>query len=976
MKGLIFISFLFFSQNVFSLARTASVTGNWSNTATWGGASVPVAGDDVTIGAGIDVTVDVNSACATIIMANTTKTITISAGISLTVSGAITMTSTSSGITNTIAVGSGSLIAGSVSLTCGGSNTRHAGITCSTGSVTINGSVTCANSGGSYDTFFTFTGAGTLNVHGDFDYQTASTTDLAVCKYTASTGTLILVYWRSLANGNWNATSTWESSFDSGSTWGSTHTLTPSSLHGVITITHSVTVTANVSTDQIIINSGGILTVNTAVTLTISDGSGTDFTVNTGGELVNSVSASAAATITTTGTISFAGTSTYTHAGTGGVIPTATWAAGSTCSITGTTGTAPTNIFGQSFGHFIWNASGSNCTLTSSLGVTLTVQGNYTHSSGVVLINANTSSITTNYVNITGNLLIDGGTLKFTTGDASGGIINVNVTGDFTISNAATLDMMPTVNQGLTCVLTVNGNFTQSGTSILQSTSSADMASIVFNGTSTYTKSGGTYTNSYINVTVNSGAILTLATDFPIATSRTFTESGTLIFGTGSTDQTNSFNVTGAGTFTLTNASTTTLKITSTAGITAAVGTATGNVLVTGTRTLTSAVLATFHYIGTSVQTTGTGLPSTVGNLIFNNAAGVTLTAGVIISDAGTLTLTAGYHDLSTFILQLGTTAATTLTYTAGGLYSSTDNGTFKRYIPTGAVTSTSGNYYGLFPFKKSAALLNYFEMNSTSNVTTAGFISAVPKFASTILNVTDYSDGNGTVTHVKSGKAVDVALTTIAGGIFDLKLSSGTFAGGTLTDYTLVTYTAPGVVASYQGTFSASTGNSTLPVLNRTGIATADLANGWVVGTYNQGVTTLPIELISFVGEKSGVDNQLQWSSAMEKNSDLFTIEKTIDGTHFEVVGSQSGAGNSTQTSNYFLTDYNVRPVVNYYRLKQTDFDGKSIFSDLISIDNSGGKRKEVVKMINILGQEVNEMYRGIVIIYYSNGSSTKVIH
>ncbi len=29
-------------------ARTASVDGNWTDTATWGGQSVPVAGDDVT----------------------------------------------------------------------------------------------------------------------------------------------------------------------------------------------------------------------------------------------------------------------------------------------------------------------------------------------------------------------------------------------------------------------------------------------------------------------------------------------------------------------------------------------------------------------------------------------------------------------------------------------------------------------------------------------------------------------------------------------------------------------------------------------------------------------------------------------------------------------------------------------------------------------------------------------------------------
>ena len=47
-------------------ARTASVTGNWNQTATWGGLSVPVAGDDVTINSGITVTVTANAACTSI----------------------------------------------------------------------------------------------------------------------------------------------------------------------------------------------------------------------------------------------------------------------------------------------------------------------------------------------------------------------------------------------------------------------------------------------------------------------------------------------------------------------------------------------------------------------------------------------------------------------------------------------------------------------------------------------------------------------------------------------------------------------------------------------------------------------------------------------------------------------------------------------------------------------------------------------
>ena len=81
--------------------------------------------------------------------------------------------------------------------------------------------------------------------------------------------------YRSVASGNWNATSTWESSTD-GSTWVAA-TATPTDADGAITIRnpHTVTVTASVSADQVTIASGATLHVNNLQTLTIANGTGT-----------------------------------------------------------------------------------------------------------------------------------------------------------------------------------------------------------------------------------------------------------------------------------------------------------------------------------------------------------------------------------------------------------------------------------------------------------------------------------------------------------------------------------------------------------------------------------------------------------------------------------------------------------------------------------------------------------------------------
>ena len=150
---------------------------------------------------------------------------------------------------------------------------------------------------------------------------------------------------------------------------------------------------------------------------------------------------------------------------------------------------------------------------------------------------------------------------------------------------------------------------------------------------------------------------------------------------------------------------------------------------------------------------------------------------------------------------------------------------------------------------------------------------------------------------------------------------------------------------------------------------------NGPWMGAFET-VTALPINLLTFTGEKLGRNNELKWSTATEHNNDFFTIEKTIDGIDFEIIGYVPGAGNSNQILNYSVIDSDVKNVTNYYRLKQTDYNGQFDYSNIISIDNrSHNKESEIIYMTNILGQEVNEYYRGVVIIIYKDGSSKKVI-
>lgn len=96
-----------------------------------------------------------------------------------------------------------------------------------------------------------------------------------------------------------------------------------------------------------------------------------------------------------------------------------------------------------------------------------------------------------------------------------------------------------------------------------------------------------------------------------------------------------------------------------------------------------------------------------------------------------------------------------------------------------------------------------------------------------------------------------------------------------------------------------------------------------------------LPTELTSFKAKKTANnDVKLDWQTATEINNDYFTIERSVDGINWEVVEIRNGAGNSTAILNYEALDESPYRNTSYYRLKQTDFDGKYSYSQTESIN------------------------------------------
>jgi hypothetical protein len=109
--------------------------------------------------------------------------------------------------------------------------------------------------------------------------------------------------------------------------------------------------------------------------------------------------------------------------------------------------------------------------------------------------------------------------------------------------------------------------------------------------------------------------------------------------------------------------------------------------------------------------------------------------------------------------------------------------------------------------------------------------------------------------------------------------------------------------------------------------------------GDYSSGTTycqesaseALPIVLDYFRVESSAGSIHFFWKTLAEINNDFFTIEFSSDGKSFEPLLTNQGAGNSNQAIIYERSIVNPKSQNGYFRLKQTDFDSKYSYSEIV---------------------------------------------
>jgi hypothetical protein len=123
-------------------------------------------------------------------------------------------------------------------------------------------------------------------------------------------------------------------------------------------------------------------------------------------------------------------------------------------------------------------------------------------------------------------------------------------------------------------------------------------------------------------------------------------------------------------------------------------------------------------------------------------------------------------------------------------------------------------------------------------------------------------------------------------------------------------------------------------PTFTGTGFVSTGSGCGSWTGSGSCSLGSLPIKLLSFNADNESSSVKITWKTASEENNNFFTIERSTDGKEFTAIATVPGAGTTLKTSSYEFSDKNPVKGRSYYRLSQTDFDGKSETFNPVTLD------------------------------------------
>jgi len=343
----------------------------------------------------------------------------------------------------------------------------------------------------------------------------------------------------------------------------------------------------------------------------------------------------------------------------------------------------------------------------------------------------------------------------------------------------------------------------------------------------------------------------------------------------------------------------------------------------------------TIKFAGGTTQTISSASGSETFSTLIVEGAGTIVRPSVDMSVAA-LNLTSGVLDLNGHKVTISSSSSSAVVRTAGFVRSESQSGAGELRWAIGNTTNV--NY--VFPMGNASN--DYIPVTlrlTAGNVGTAG-VSTV--FA-TQSSSSNWPTGSEAVTSVATPtqalRRYWHLASTQASGSYTATVTFS-FASSEDPTATILDVTSSGIkMQRWNGTswntpLSGQTFSATSPV-RTVSVPGITQFSWWSGGNANK--SPLPVELLYFKGRNTANQVELEWATATETNCRAFVIERSADGSRYDVLGTLPGAGHSLVKKTYSFTDKGAREGFNYYRLKQVDWDGRFKYSHVVSIDVQG---------------------------------------
>jgi hypothetical protein len=551
--------------------------------------------------------------------------------------------------------------------------------------------------------------------------------------------------------------------------------------------------------------------------------------------------------------------------------------------------TSTQNVYGTTYYNLTLSGSGTKTLVNGVSGITFT-NNNFTIGSGVSFNNsgiditvAGTSTGITNNGTMTG-----AGTLTYSLLDVSTSIAGNGTYSNLEI-NAATSTTAKTITLSGAVIITdtllltdgtvANGsNLTMaSGSTIvladgtLSSSISSSGYDVIYSAfTGTTKTTANELTGTLRNLTVQSGSGTT------ISLNRNLVLTGNLALASGTLDpSTSNYNITVGGNY-------------------------------TNNATLTARNI-TFTFNGNSSQAISATAAQSFYKLTLNGSGGVVLSTPVSVTN--TLTLTNG-------LLTSSSTNKITINSTAtisGGSSASYVNG------PLVITVATTSSTTKAFPVGKDGAYrptsLTITQSSVSSTTYTAELFSGSP--TSRTLPTGLYSVSSVRYWNIECSNSANVSSVFV-------RLEYGN--DDNVTDPTTIKIAkSSGSSWVNLGGLGSASGSG---FINAT--SSFNTFSDFVIAS-SQAPSVLPLKWLTFTGTAKDENAVLNWQTASETNSKYYEVMRSTDGNDWTVIGQIASKNGDRNEYNFTDTD---PAAINLYRIRETDLDGKTSFSSVITVN------------------------------------------